>query len=148
MKIYYMKNKYKKIYLVFGIMIFLMGIAAMINNDIFNSIKIGDNLINVFLTLLIFVMGVLIILKSFKCRVEIGNGKIINHNGILPGKSVNITDVGFVYKEHNNQFVIYKKNGKKMTINYIFDNISYFNKELKKNNLFVTSDLNREKEKF
>lgn len=51
-----------------------------------------------FLTLLIFVLGVLIILKSFKCIVEIGNGKIINHNGILSRKIINITYVGSLNK--------------------------------------------------
>lgn len=139
MNTFKMEKKNKKVYVTFGLIIYVLGILS-----IFNTFSIAKKAgrtvegLEIFFIALVFVIGTINILKAFLAKVSISEDTITFSSGVLPTKTVKKDEIAAIYRPYNNKFVIYKKNGKKTTINYIFDNLREFHNKLKKLNVYIT----------
>lgn len=139
MNTFKMQKKNKKVYIVFGLIIYGLGILSILNS-LNIARKAGRNLsgIEIFFIALVFIIGTINILKAFLAKVSISDDTIIFSSGILPTKTVKKDEIAAIYRPYDNKFVIYKKGGKKVTINYIFDDLRAFHNKLKKLNVYIT----------
>lgn len=141
MNTFNMEKRNKKVYIVFGIIIYFLGCLSILNSlSVARKASRSIEGIEIFFIFLVFVIGTVNILKAFLAKVSISTDTIVFSSGVLPNKIVKKEDIAAIHKPYVNKFVIYKKDGKKVTINYIFENLRDFNNKLKKMNVYITSD--------
>ena len=136
-----MEKRNTKVYIVFGIIIDFLGCLSILNSlSVARKASRSIEGIEIFFIFLVFDIGTVNILKAFLAKVSISTDTSVFSSVVLPNKIVKKEDIAAIHKHYVNKFVIYKKDGKKVTINYIFENLRDFNNKLKKMNVYITSD--------